>query len=419
MPKDFDFAALPRLNARRIALHIHPQAEKALRQGHPWLYESAIRRQSHQGQAGDLAIVYDKKDRFLALGLYDPDSPIRVKILQQGQPAPLDEGWFARVIEAAWAHRLPLLAQATDGCRLIHGENDGLPALIVDRYGETLVVKLYSPIWLPHLAQVVAGLRRLHPWARGVLRLSRHMQGQHGLADGLALWGEAPPGPIIFRENGLRFQADVVQGHKTGFFFDQRDNRARVGQLAEGRRVLDVFAYAGGFSVYAGAGGASQVMALDISAPALQAAQANWALNAASIPAATLETRAGDALDEMERLAQARQRFGLVVVDPPSFAKRADEVPGALAQYGRLAQAALPLCQEGAVLLLASCSSRVSAADFEAVAERALRRSGRRWRILERTGHALDHPIGFAEGAYLKALFIELDERAAQGEGGR
>jgi len=410
MPQDFDFHRLPRLNPRRLGLHIHPQAEKALRQGHPWLYESAISRQSHQGQAGDLAIVYDRKDRFLALGLYDPDSPIRVKILQQGQPAPLDEGWFARAIENAWTRRLPLHASATDGYRLIHGENDGLPALIVDRYADTLVLKLYSPIWLPHLAWVVAGLRRLHPWQRGVLRLSRQMQGQHGLADGLVLWGDAPPGPIIFQENGLRFQADVVQGHKTGFFFDQRDNRARVGQLAQGRRMLDVFAYSGGFSVYAGAGGALSALAVDISSPALEAAQANWSLNAdhSGFRSAHLERRVGSALEVMKGL-RPLHRFGLVVVDPPSFAKRADEVPGALAQYRALAHAALPLCDEGAVLVLASCSSRVSTDDFEAVAEHVLGRSGRRWRVLARTAHALDHPIAFAEGAYLKALFVELE----------
>ncbi|MDW8171611.1 MAG: class I SAM-dependent methyltransferase [Anaerolineae bacterium] len=407
MSSDFDFNALPRLSARRVAVHIQPQAEKALRHGHPWLYADAITQQSHQGQAGDLAVVYDRKKRFLALGLYDPASPIRVKLLQHGQPATIDEAWFARAVQAAWTRRSPLLDSATDGYRLIHGENDGLPALIVDRYAETLVLKLYSAAWLPHLAQVVAALRQLRPWERGVLRLSRRMQGQHGLVDGLALWGDSPPGPIIFRENGLRFQADVVRGHKTGFFFDQRDNRARVGQLAEGRHMLDVFAYAGGFSVYAAVGGALSALAVDVSAAALQAAQAHWALNAQAIGAAQLEVRVGSALEVMESLR--RRRFGLVVVDPPSLAKRTAEVPGALAHYQALAQAALPLCGDGAVLVLASCSSHVSPADFEAAATRALKRCGRRWQVIERTAHALDHPIGFPEGAYLKALFIRLD----------
>lgn len=407
MPSHLDFSTLPRLNARRIALHIRPQAEKALRQGHPWLYEDAITQQSHQGQAGDLAVIYDRKNRFLALGLYDPTSPIRVKILQHGQPAVIDASWFTQAIEAAWARRSPLLANNTDGYRLVHGENDGLPTLIVDRYGETLALKLYSAAWLPHLGQVVEALRQLHPWERGVLRLSRHLQGQYGLSDGLILWGDPPRGPIAFRENGLHFQADVVQGHKTGFFFDQRDNRARVGQLAQGRHVLDVFAYTGGFSVYAGAGGALSALAIDISAAALHAAQANWALNAQAIGAARLEVRAGSALEVMKGLG--RRRFGLVVVDPPSLAKRAAEVPGALAHYEALAQAAIPLCEDGAVLLLASCSSRVSSADFEAAATRALRRSGRRWQIVERSGHALDHPVSFPEGAYLKALVVGLD----------
>ena len=228
-----NLGALPKPSERRIAIHVTPAAERALRAGHPWVFDRAIRSQSHEGRPGDLAVVFDAKRRFLAIGLYDPGSPIRVRVLQAREPAAIDRAWFAARLRAAADIRRPLALTGTDGCRLVHGENDGLPGLIVDRYAATLVLKLYSAAWLPHLAAVLAGLETLQtasqlPFERVVLRYSRNLEAllaPHGFTDGQVLAGPALDGPVVFQENGLRFAADLAHGHKTGFFFDQRENR--------------------------------------------------------------------------------------------------------------------------------------------------------------------------------------------------
>ena len=435
---------IPEPSARRIALRVTPEAERAVRAGHPWLFDRAIREQSHEGEAGDLAVIFDRKGRFMAVGLYDPSSALRVRILQSGQAAAIGVEWFAARIGTALKRRAPLAAQppawATTGYRLVHGENDGLPGLVIDRYGDTLVCKLYTPAWVPHLRDVVEALAGLVPAQRLVLRLARSMAGQaeglYGLSDGLVLSGPPLDGPVLFWESGLCFEADVAHGQKTGFFFDQRDNRASVEKLAKGKAVLNVFAYTGGFSVYAGRGGARSVLSVDLSQPALEAAGRNWERNqdgssAAGRTAARVstavsevtagsgkrgrgsarargrehETLSGDAFEVLTLLARSGRRFGLVIVDPPAFAQTQAQVAPALASYERLTTLSLRVVEPGGTLVQASCSSRVDADTFFAAIHRAAARAGRPLRELERSGHALDHPITFKEGAYLKCLF--------------
>jgi 23S rRNA (cytosine1962-C5)-methyltransferase len=407
------FDALPQPSARRIALRVSAAAERALRGGHPWLFDQAVIRQSHEGQPGDLAVIFDHKGRFLAVGLYDPESPIRVKVLQHRQQAAIDGDWFEGRLRAAAHARQPLLAQHTDGYRLVYGENDNLPGLVIDRYAGALVIKLYTAAWLPHLRDVIPALQRVQPFDHLVLRISRNVQASaalYGLNDGMLLLGSDLPLPVIFQENGLRFAADVMRGHKTGFFFDQRDNRSRVRELARGRRVLDVFAYSGGFSVYAAAGGALSVTSLDASAPALQAAVDNFALNQdnAQVAAAQHHTLVSDAFDGLEALHAQRQRFDMVIVDPPAFAKSEAEVGRALAAYARLTRLALRVLEPGGVFVMASCSSRVAPQVFFQTVTQSAQDSGHALRDIVRTGHALDHPITFPEGEYLKCLFATL-----------
>ena len=399
----FQLDQLPQGQPRRIAVKLKPAAERVVRQGHPWVFEGSIVKLSEAGQPGDLAIVFDqKKNKFLAIGLLDPSSPIRVKILQAGQSATIDESFFQEKISAAFAQRKPLLATDTDSYRLLHGENDGLPGLVADVYAGVLVVKIYSAIWRPWLRLLLPLIVEQAQAKTLVLRLSRSLQSDpgFGLSDGQVLFGDLPEEEVIFREHGLRFSANVRRGHKTGFFLDHRHNRKRVGELAAGCSVLDVFAYAGGFSVHALAGGAAEVTSLDISAQALAAAQRNVALNFTDKKHHVL---AEDAFEGMEKMLAAGQKFGLVVVDPPAFAKRESEVERALKSYGRLARLAVQLVEPGGILLLASCSSRVSASAFFGKTERELAASGRQTELLEKTIHDSDHPIGFPEGAYLKA----------------
>ena len=408
----FDLPLLPAPAQKRIAIHVTPAAARALRSGHPWLFDQGIQRQSHEGQAGDLAVMFDADRRFIAIGLYDPDSPIRVKVLHQGQPVSIDGKWLAAKIAQAVRRRDPLLTAQTTACRLIHGENDGLPGLILDRYDQTGVLKLYTLAWLPHLSEVVRGIHAAAPLEGLVLRLSRTMQGQArrlGLTDGQVVWGPPVVGPVAFRENGLLFTADVVQGHKTGFFLDQRDNRAKVGEMAQGRTVLDVFAYNGGFSLYAARGGARAVTSLDVSEPALQMARHHFTLNREirEVAAAEHHILMGDAFTTLADLALAGQQFDLVNIDPPSFAKSQSEIARALNAYSRLVALGLAVLSPGGILVFSSCSSRVTTEQFFDLVHQTARQEGRPLRELARTGHASDHPIAFPEGAYLKCLFAQ------------
>lgn len=400
---------LPQPPQTRLAVQVKPAAERALRQGHPWIFDEAIVKQSAEGEAGSLAIIFDrKKNQFLAAGLYDPFSPICIKVLQHGKPAKIDADWFAAKIEQAYALRQPLFATDTNSYRLVYGENDGLPGLVADVYDHVLVLKLYSFVWLPYLRAVLPPMQACTSSGTVVLRLSRALQSRPdllgGLSDGQLISGELPEETVVFREHGLRFSANVVRGHKTGYFLDHRHNRKRIGELSSGKRVLDVFAYAGGFSVHALAGGAKEVISLDISAQALEMAKQNVALNGLQGRHRTL---AADAFEGMQALRDQGERFDVVIVDPPSFAKRASEQERALQAYQRLAKLSAALLNPGGVLLLASCSSRVSPTDFYDAVTASLDSLDRPFRELMRTQHDVDHPIGFPEGAYLKAVYFQ------------
>jgi len=405
----FDWAKLPSPSQKRMAIHVKPAAERAIKKGHPWVFDQAIIKQSHEGQSGDLAVIFDKKRRFIAIGLYDPDSPIRIKILHAHKPTQINQDWFLQKIKSAFSIRDTLQqSQHTNAYRLIYGENDGLPALIVDKYADTLVIKLYSSSWFPHLRDVINVLQSVIECDNIILRLSRNIQTQAqqiGLYDGQALIGNLPKEQVIFLENGLTFSADVVHGHKTGYFFDQRDNRERIRQLTKGKTVLDIFSYSGGFSVYAASGGATHVTSVDLSAPALAHSQENMQLNKLMAPHITIQD---DAFKAMEALAKQQKTYDVLIVDPPSFAKRADEVDRAIMSYQRLARLATPLVAKNGVLVMASCSSRIRANVFFDTITNVIQAS-RSMKVIDKTSHALDHPITFDEGEYLKCLFAQLD----------
>ncbi len=385
----------------------------SLHRGHPWLYAERIKEESHRGQMGDLAVVFDAKRRFVAVGLYDPLSPIRMRALRASKPGPIDRAFFAERIAQALARRLPLLNTRTDGYRMIHGESDGMPGMVVDRYGETAVVKLYTHAWLPHLYDCLDSLLEQQPLCRVVLRLSRSLK-QHpeylrGLEDGQILYGEPITETLTCLENGLRFEVDPVRGQKTGFFLDQRDNRARVERLAKGRRVLNAFSYNGGFSLAAARGGALEVTSLDQSGPALESSKRNFALNAdvPAIAAARHLTIEDDAFKAMAELVKQGKKYDLVIIDPPAFAVRRSQVKEALNAYGRLAHLGVCLLAPGGDIVLASCSSPVDPEAFRQTMCDAAARAGRPLRQIEETSHALDHPLDFAESRYLKCLFAK------------
>ena len=394
-------------------MRVTKDAVRQIRGGHPWVFESSITAQSGDAQSGDLAVVFDADRRFVGIGLYDPSSPIRVKVLHQGSPVQITPDWWLGRVEDSLKRRASLLASSTTtGFRCIHGENDGLPGLVVDRYGASLVVKLYTGAWLPHLQTIVRVLERLLSPERVVVRLARALQRDElsVLADGATVLGDPPPGPILFRENDLVLEADIVAGQKTGHFLDQRDNRRLVGSESAGARVLDVFACTGGFALSAAAGGAPSVHCVDVSTKALEAARRNFGHNGRrpGVSRCRLATTVGDAFDVMAALRAQGERFDVVVADPPSFAHTQASIASALRAYRRITALAVPLVADGGLLVQASCSARVAQDDFFSEVHRRAADAGYRLEEVRRTGHPSDHPVGFQHGAYLKALFARV-----------
>ncbi len=400
--------------ASRLRLRITAAAESAVRSGHPWVFCDSVRELNRAGQTGELAVIYDRKDNFLAVGLFDPDSPIRVRILHAGKPQMIDHAWWQARLEQAIARRRDLFDAQTTGNRLIHGESDGWPGLVLDRYDTTLVLKIYTAAWLPRMDETLALFKEKVPCERIVLRLSRNIQsfaeGRFQHHDGEIVFpahaGSETGAPVIFLESGLRFEADVWRGQKTGFFLDQRENRREVEKLAQGRRVLNAFSFSGGFSVYAARGGATAVTDLDISAHALAAAQRNFALNQ-SVPGVAACHHDIAQGDVFEWLAASTAKFDLVVLDPPSLAKRTTEREGALRAYERLATMGIARLAPGGILVAGSCSARVPAEEFFQVVRRAAVKSGRKCTELKTLRHPPDHPATFKEGEYLKVIYLK------------
>ncbi len=400
----------PSVSPRRIAVRLTSDAERHVRGHHPWVFDKSVVSVSHDGEPGDLAVIFDKKRDFLAVGLFDPASPIRIRVLHVGSPAQIDDDfWRDRVLGALAVRQRLIDDPDTSGFRVIHGENDGFSGLIADVYDRTLVVKVYSAVWLPHLRVIVEALVDALDLDAVVVRHNRLLAGQdlHGLVDGCVLVGEFAGRPVMFLENGLLFEADLIHGQKTGHFLDQRDNRAMVRALADGARVLDVFSCTGGFSVHAAAGGAVSVTSVDSAKPALATARLNMAHNieTGAMVGCQHDTVHSDAFAAMEAMARRGERFDMVVIDPPSFASRRAAVTGALRAYARLTSLGLDLLDEGGSLIQASCSSRITSQDFVAVVRGAAAEAGVLLDNLLVTGHGIDHPINFAEGAYLKAVF--------------
>ncbi|MEO6123409.1 MAG: class I SAM-dependent rRNA methyltransferase [Ilumatobacteraceae bacterium] len=407
--------AVPSPSAKRHAVRVTNDALRQIRGGHPWVFDgSVVAINDHgEGKPGDVAVVFDADRQFAAIGLYDPSSPIRIRILHQGKPLTIDEAWWTAKIRAATERREPVLrAGDTTGYRVIHGENDGLSGLVLDRYAGTFVLKLYAASWLPHLATIVPIIERELQPERLIVRFSRDVAGQplFGLREGVALIGDAPTEPVMFNEHGLMFEADVIHGQKTGHFLDQRDNRNKVRPLAKGLNVLDLFSCTGGFSVYAAAGGATSVHSVDLSAQALETAKRNMAHNAfiKNVAAAKHTTQVGDVFDVLKSYVEQKRRYDMVIVDPPSFARRNSDHDRALHAYRRLTRLALELVDNDGILVQSSCSSRVRNDEFFDGIHAAAASTPIRVSEMLRTTHGADHPIGFPEGAYLKTMFARI-----------
>jgi 23S rRNA (cytosine1962-C5)-methyltransferase len=335
----------------RLRCRVTATAETIIRAGHPWVFARSVREQNREGAGGELAVIYDRNDRFLAVGFFDPESPLRIRVLHSGKPVRVDTAWWQARLQRAVEKRASILDENTTACRLINGESDGWPGLVLDRYGDVLVLKLYTAVWLPRLAPDSRDSRPLMSGHQGesrnlgcsealiemlqplqpktiVLRLSRNVQPifeRGGFKDGQILFGDPLSGPVEFAETGIHFEADVVRGQKTGFFLDQRENRRAVESLARDCDVMNAFSFSGGFSLYAARGGARSVTDLDISPHALAGAQRNFDLNRnqAVISRCRHEAIQANAFDWLGE--NSGQTFDLIVLDPPRPAAFANQ----------------------------------------------------------------------------------------------
>jgi 23S rRNA (cytosine1962-C5)-methyltransferase len=388
------------------ALELRKDLARHLRAGHPWVFRKAVERAPRGLPAGAIVDVVEQ-GRFVARGYLDPHSAIAVRILTRDPAEAVDADFWRRRAARAAALRRDLV-DGTTGYRLVHGESDGLPGVVVDRYDRFAVLKLYSAGLTPHRGAIVEAVRAAAPDLAGVYgrdELPRDEEDDGAAPAGRVLWGAEPPERIAIDEHGMRLLVDVRRGQKTGLFLDQRENRRLVRELARGRgEALNCFSYTGGFSVAAALGGAGHVVSVDVDREAVALARENFREN--GLDPADHAFAAEDAFELLARLRQQGRRFDLVVCDPPAFAKSQRAVEGALAGYASLNRAALAVLAPGGLLVTASCSARVSAEQFfDAVKEAAFKARAELQLVHERR-QPPDHPVSpqFREGRYLKCL---------------
>lgn len=391
-------------------VRLKPKAEaRAIRHGFPWVYaDELVTDRRTQGLApGALAILEDGERRPMGLVTVNPKSKIIARMLDRDPAAVVDENWFAQRIVRALAHRARLYPQPF--YRLIHAEADGLPGVVIDRFGDVAVIQP-NAAWAEALLEpLVSALVSVTGVTTVVKNGSGRARGLEGLAEEMGVvHGPAVSGPLAVPMNGATYMADLMGGQKTGLFFDQRENHAFAGRLARGARVLDVFSHVGGFALAALAGGAETALAVDASAAALDLAGQGAR---ASGFADRFTTRQGDAFEVLEALGEEGARFDLVICDPPAFAPAKPALEAGLRAYERIARLAAPLVASGGYLVLCSCSHAADLQAFRNASARGIGRGGRRGQIIHTGFAGPDHPVlpQLAESSYLKALAFRLD----------
>jgi 23S rRNA (cytosine1962-C5)-methyltransferase len=383
---------------------LQPRRARPFYGRHPWVFAGAVHHVEGEPADGEVVDLYSHAGNFVARGLYNSRSKIRVRLYSWSPEVPLDRDFFRDRLAAAVRLR-GLLGLDVPGraCRLVFSEGDGLSGCTVDRYDRWLVVQ-FTALGLAQRRELFAELlvELLQP--EGIfLRTERGIGQLEGLElhDG-PLWGQIPAAPVVIEEDGLRFLVNLVEGQKTGFYLDQRDNRAAVAQLAAGRRVLDAFCYSGGFALHAARAGAGAVVGVDVSEPALALARDNARTNGLE----QVSFVRADVFAQLDQLVAAGERFGLVVLDPPKFARARGAVEEALRGYRRLQTLALRLLQPDGFLVTCCCSGLITTEMLEDLLAQLAVEENRDVQILERRGQAPDHPVsvGCPESSYLKCL---------------
>jgi len=386
-------------------IYLKKGREAPILRGHPWIFSGAIEKAEGELEAAGVADIFDAQKNWIARGFANVKSQIRVRVLTW-KNEPIDGDFFSRRLDRARSLREKHLSDTTNAYRLINGEGDFLPGLIVDRYNDFLVCQFFTAGMESFKGDVIGALSDLVP-AKGIFERSEgKVRDEEGLQPAAGvLFGEAPPDTISITENGFKFLVDVRGGQKTGFFLDQRDNRAFLSTLARGQTLLNCFSYSGAFSVYGFGGGAKSIVTLDSSRPALELAEQNLALN--GFEAVDGELLKGDAF---AYLKECKSNFDVIVLDPPSLAHRRSDVSAATGAYKFLNLHALRHLSPGGVLLTFSCSQHLTADLFQKVVFGAAVDAGRKVSIIKKLGPPIDHPVSLhhPEGDYLKGLALRV-----------
>ena len=376
----------------KATLTLEPNLETALKSGHPWVYRNHLPK--HTLQTGDWVRV--KAGSAEAYGLFDAEGQIAVRLFGS---EPLEGRWLEERIQDALSLRAQVIGADTNAYRLVYGEGDFLPGLTVDRYERFAVLKSYS-----------ASVAKLVPDVAKLLGTTLKLRGVVSRDSGetRALWGQLPPPEVTVQENGIKLLANLYDGQKTGLFLDHRDNRRTLSQFTAGKRVLNLFSYTGAFSLYALRGGATRVTSVDIAPAATEDAGRNFALNGFDPDAHTFLNT--DVFALLSEYAARKEKFDVVVLDPPSLARNKKSRFAALRAYTKLGAQALRCVSPGGFLASASCTAQVSPEDFRRVLGEAAASAGVRAQVVHEAGHAADHPVpaGFPEGRYLKFVIARV-----------
>jgi 23S rRNA (cytosine1962-C5)-methyltransferase len=391
---------------RLTSLILKPGREKSLLRRHPWIFSGAVHHLDGEPASGATVDLLSFNGDFLARAAYSPTSQIRARVWAFDPAEGVNADFFRRRIRTAITQRSTLnLQHSTNALRLIYAESDGLPGLIVDRYGDVLVLQSLtagSEFWKETIADILldeTGLQTIYERSDADVRELEGLQHVTGLLRGSSLHD-----PLTIHEHGLRFLVDIASGHKTGFYLDQRANRLRVRELARDKDVLDCFCYTGGFTVKALSGGARSVLSVDASAEALSLCRENLALN--DLPAERHTTLEGDVFHLLRKFRDEGRSFDMIILDPPKFAPTAAQAEKASRGYKDINLLAFKLLRPGGMLVTFSCSGGVDAALFQKIVAGAALDAGVDAQIVERLSQAADHPVAlhFPEGAYLKGL---------------
>lgn len=392
-----------------VRLELKQGVGRHVKAGHPWVFKKALAEVPRIPAGSVVDLVED--GRFVARGYFDPLSAIAVRVLTRDPKETVDSAFFANRVAKALKNRQELCDFTdTDAFRLIHGEGDGLPGIIVDLYGTTAVVKLYSAGLTPHRPLLVEALTAAVPGLKSIIGRDEVGRDDADTDDekgnGRVLWGAEAPRPLSILEHGAKFLVDVYAGQKTGFFLDQRENRFLVRRLAKGRDVLNCFCFSGGFSVNAALGGAKSVFSVDQDEDAIALARENFSLN--GLDPAKSDFLAADVFELLESFKDEGRTFDLLILDPPAFAKSQSAVERAVAGYTSLNRQALALLRPGGLLITASCSARVSPEMFLEAVKEAGFNAGVDLALVEERYQPPDHPVRlqFKEGRYLKFLVL-------------